>query len=146
MTALSADRRVPKAVAAPDGSQTGFITKMPVAATETIYKGAFVELDAGGDLVAAGVNTNQAFGIALEKADNSAGADAAISVSVLCGAVISHAVASGGKTELGNPVYAIDDQTLTTVATGNNLVGWLVSVPVVGDPLVKMAVLGQNID
>lgn len=130
MAALSADRLVPSVIQG--HASTGYVVNYGVEAAEIVYKGALVEVSADGYAQAANVGTGGAgiffLGIALEQSDNSASgaANGDTNVDVLVGAVIEHAVAGATVASIGDEVYASDDQTLTTTATSNVAVGWVV--------------------
>lgn len=146
MSALTADRKVKTRKI--DFNQGGLEVSYTVAASTTIYEGAFVRIDAGGDLVPCDGNDDAAtpcVGLALEHADNSNGADADISVKVLIGAVIRSGIGSEVKAVIADVVYSSDDQTLTLTAT-NEFVGWVVGMSNEGasEFLVKMAWPGQT--
>jgi hypothetical protein len=137
MAALTADRNPPVT------KVPGMILDLDVAASEVIYKGAFVEIDAGGDITASGVGTAQAFAIAQEQANNASGSDGDIRCKCMIGSIFEHAIASITKASIGSIVYASDDQTLTLVSTANNFVGWVVQVQDTGTALVKHAYAGE---
>lgn len=143
MAALSVDRQIPDTKQL-ETDQAGLAVDYDVAASTTIYKGAFVRIDAGGDIEpCAGTSTEPCLGIALVKADNSDGADGDITCKILVGAVIDHAVGSITKANIGDAVYTSDDQTLTLTSTTNELVGHLVGITGTNKGLIKTAWPGQ---
>jgi len=86
-----------------------------------VYKGGFVGLSAG---YARALTAGDRFaGLAYEEADNSAGADGAIAVRVYTQGDFEHALSGAAITDLGRPVFASADDTLTFVAAGNTFVG-----------------------
>lgn len=87
-----------------------------------LYKGGFVGVTAAGyarPLVAGDVFV----GLAYEEADNSAGADGAITTRVYTLSDIEHALSGAAITDVGRPVFASADDTLTFVSAGNSYVG-----------------------
>lgn len=97
--------------------------QLPVVASDIIYEGAAVGVvDAsghgrplvGGDLFA---------GFALAKLDNSAGAAAAASVSLVTKGKIQLSVTGAVITDRGQPVYAIDDNAFTFNPVGASFIG-----------------------
>lgn len=136
MAALTADRTVPNLHAIASGSG-GYIIDIGVAASTTIYKGSFVEPDAGGDIIGTST-TAGTIGLALEKADNSSGADNDITCKVLVGGVIEHTIGSATRADIGKIVYASDDQTLTFVATSNSKVGVCIGMNTAAEAIVQM--------
>jgi len=128
MADLTANRITPDVVNL-DSVQGGYTIQYGVKASEEIYVGAFVEIDASGDLTSAGTSATsfQALGIALERKTGSA-TDSEIKCKVLVGAVIQHAC-TATKADIGAMVYASDDQTLTvTQAATSGLIGQIVGL------------------
>lgn len=103
--------------------QLGDLEDYPVIAADIIYEGAAVGENGSGyarPLVAG----DPFLGFAQRKADNSAGAAGAINVRVLKKGNVKLAVASLAITANDRPnVYASDDATFTTDASGNSLIG-----------------------
>lgn len=100
---------------------------LPVKANAHIYKGALLGLSDG---YARGLVAGDAFaGIAYEEANNTGGADGAVSVRVYTGGDFEHTLASAARANNGAVVYASDDATLTLTASGNSPVGNQVDVP-----------------
>ena len=130
MTALAASRVLEyKMPTRPEGD----VVEVPVAAATTIYSGGFVGMLATGyaqPYVNSTVATSltgfdRLLGVALEEVDNSAGAAGALTVKVLISGCFKHAVSGLAITDIGTPVYASDDNTLTKVALGNCFAGWV---------------------
>lgn len=127
-----------------DPVQGGIVLNYAVVASDIIYQGALLEVAASGYVQPAGVGSGLQFaGLALEKADNSSGSAGDVTCKTLVGGFIEHDVASTTIANIGDPVYASDDQTLTLVSTGNALVGWIVQF-ISGDTcIVKCKYPGQ---
>jgi hypothetical protein len=112
MAALAADRTTPQ--------RAGTELELPVAAATKIYAGAIVAMNASGG--AAGYATKGAtatvlrgVGVAVEQADNSAGAAGDIRVKVRRGTWRFLNSASGDQitqADIGNDCYIVDDQTV----------------------------------
>ncbi len=103
----------------------------PVAATKKIYQGALVVLNATGFAEPATAATaKKAVGRAEALADNTTGADGAISIVVRSGTFKYLNSAAGdaiAKTEVGKPCFAVDDQTVAkTDGTGTRSVAGIV--------------------
>lgn len=98
----------------------------PVVAADVIYEGAAVGENASG--YARPLQAGDPFlGIAVAKADNTAGSAGDIDVQVRRRGLIRLPVA--GATIASNDgvaVYASDDDTFTTTATSNSLIGYVV--------------------
>lgn len=115
MAALAADRNTPY--------RTGEHFSFPVAASAKIYAGALVCINASGLAVKGATATGlKAAGVAQGLADNSAGGNSAINVSVRRG-VFRFANSSAGDAialaDVGATCYAVDDQTVAkTDGTG----------------------------
>jgi len=93
-----------------------------MATAVRIYKGAIVGLLAGGYArpLAAG---DRFAGIAYEEMDNTAGANGAKSVRVYTLGDFGVALSGAAVADMGRPVFASADDTLTFVAAGNTFVG-----------------------
>lgn len=119
MTALAKDRDTPR-IAAPADELTE-----PVAASEIIYRGAMASYNTSGDVVAAGIAAAKRFaGVAKKHADNSAGSAGDISALVSTTGIYEFA-GSGfdADTDLGKPVFALDDQTVSLDPSDGEFVG-----------------------
>lgn len=87
-----------------------------------VYKGAFVGLTAAG--YARGLVAGDGFaGLAYEEADNSAGADGAETVRVYTLGDFELTVTSVAQTDVGRPVFASADDTLSFAGNANSFVG-----------------------
>lgn len=106
--ALSAARNTP--------DKSGVLESHPVKASTKIYAGGLVCLDASGWAVpGAAATTLIAIGRAEETADNSAGANGAINVTVKRGIFRWKNSASGdliARAEIGDTCYVVDDETV----------------------------------
>lgn len=109
----------------------GELMDIPVLAATKIYEGALVAVDANGYAKNL-AGTDPIFaGIAYQQADNSAGASGAIKVRVRrtidggCPLILVAPVASATLANVGDTVYASDENTLTLVSTSNKAVGVL---------------------
>ena len=94
------------------------LRSLPVKAGSHVYKGAFVGLSGG---YARALTAGDAFaGIAYEEMDNSSGSDGDLAVRVFTMGDFEHALTGASRTNNKSAVYASDDDTLTTTATGNS--------------------------
>jgi len=114
------------------------LRRYPVAGGVHVYKGALVGLSGGyaRPLVAG----DRFLGIAYEESDNSAGAGGASWVRVFTQGDFEHALVGAAPADVGRPVYASADDTLTLSAAGNSYVGWLVDRPAAGVVIVRLNV------
>ncbi|MCC6446212.1 MAG: DUF2190 family protein [Armatimonadetes bacterium] len=113
-------------------AKVGQIIRYPVAAGAHIYKGALVCADADGYAVPAADTAGYAFlGVAAEESDNTGGADDDASVRVLKTGTVEVARAAASRTDIGQPFYIADDQTVTDAATASQdiLAGYAVEAP-----------------
>lgn len=117
MTTLAADK--------PRPIEQGEKNAFPVIASDIIYEGAAVGLvDATGH--ARPLTTADRFvGFAEVKADNSAGSAAAINVKVFERGKIELAVTGAVITDVGQPVYASDDDTFTLNPASGPFIGFV---------------------
>jgi hypothetical protein len=100
---------------------------IPVIASDIIYEGAAVgESSSSG--TARPLEANDTFlGFADRKADNSAGAASAIDVRVVTkGEIVLSITGVSSTAQLGDTVYASDDDTFTMTAGSNTAIGKLV--------------------
>jgi predicted RecA/RadA family phage recombinase len=96
-------------------------------AVDIIYRGAIVMHNAAGYLAPAASGNGSYFaGIAEEKKDNSAGSAGDINCRYKRDGVYLLTGAGFAQTDIGEKVYASDDQTITKTATTNVLVGQVV--------------------
>jgi hypothetical protein len=109
----------------PRAFEIGSRNEHPVIAADIIFEGAAVGLvDATGH--ARPLNAADRFaGFAEAKADNSAGAAAAINVRVVESGKIQLAVTGAVITDAGQPVYASDDDTFGFSPVGGSFVGFV---------------------
>lgn len=107
----------------PRSYELGDINEIPVVATDIIYEGAAVGDNASGyarPLVAA----DPFLGFAMRKADNSAGSAGDINVQVKeRGKIQLTVVGVTGVGDVGETVYASDDNTFTLTSSGNTAIG-----------------------
>lgn len=133
MTALAADR-VPPA----DIGDKGEVHSYDVTASDIIYRGALVSINASGNVYPTpGDGNGEVIGIAVEKADNAAGAAAAIKCKVRTSGTFEDVLSGATKADIGAAVYCTDDQVITLVTTTNDKVGWIVAVPAAGTVHVR---------
>ena len=116
MTTLAAD--TPRTI------EVGERNEFPVVASDIIYEGAAV-----GIVIASGharplTSVDQFVGFAEDKADNSAGAAAAINVRVIKKGSVLLAVTGAVITDVGNPVYAQDDNAFSFLKASGVFIGY----------------------
>ena len=131
----------------------GMKVDLPVAASTVIYKNSLVGLNATGYLTSyvpwaqAVAPTGTPFkGLALEHVASQT-SDGDATCSVLVDGYFEYALSAAAQADVGKPVYALDNSTLTklrvpaAVATGGGyeLVGIIAGVPATGTVLVAMA-------
>lgn len=122
--ALSANKMISsvdgRACFTPSGQQQAY----PVKTGVHIYRGALVALDADGDLcLAADEASTVPVGVAMDEADNTAGADGAISCTVDIGGCImefTHTAGSQTGANRGDVVYADGDDAVDIEANVTN--------------------------
>jgi len=103
----------------------GDINEFPVIATDIIYEGAAVGLvDATGHARPL-TSADKFAGFCIEKADNSAGAAAAINCRVYRRGTVKLSVSGAVATDVDQPVYATDDNVFTFLPTGAKFVGFV---------------------
>jgi hypothetical protein len=117
MTTLAANK--------PRAYELGERNHLPVIASDIIYEGAAVGLvDASGHARPL-TSADRFVGFAVAKADNSLGAAAAINVEVVKKGEIELSVSGAVITDVGQPVYATDDDTFVFLPTGAVFIGFV---------------------
>lgn len=117
MTTLAADT--------PRDYELGDRNEFPVIASDIIYEGAAV-----GTVIASGharplTSVDKFVGFAEKKADNSAGAAAAINVRTIKNGMIKLAITGAVITDVNQPVYAQDDNTFSFIKTSGVFIGFM---------------------
>lgn len=117
MTTLAANK--------PRAYELGERNHLPVIASDIIYEGAAVGLVRSTGHARPLVATDKFVGFAVSKADNSAGAAAAINVETVKSGEIELTVSGVTITDIGQPVYATDDDTFTMSPVSSVFVGFV---------------------
>jgi hypothetical protein len=117
MTTLAANK--------PRAYELGDRNEFPVIATDIIYEGAAVGLVDGTGHARPLAAGDRFAGFAESKADNSAGAAAAINVRTIESGKIELAVSGAVITDVGQPVYATDDDTFVFSPVGGSFIGFV---------------------
>ncbi len=113
MTALAKDRAT--------AYREGIEIELPVAASTKIYAGSMVMISATGFAIPGADTASCKWGgVATQQADNSAGADGAITVRVRRTGVFEFAATSITQAMLGDTMYIADDQTFDDAAGPTN--------------------------
>jgi hypothetical protein len=103
--------------------ELGDIQELPVVATDIIYEGAAVG-DNGSGYARPLVAADPFLGFAESKVDNSAGAAGDKNVRVkTCGQIVLSVTGVTGVGDVGEAVYASDDDTFTLTSTSNTAIG-----------------------
>jgi hypothetical protein len=117
MTTLAANK--------PRAFEIGDRNELPVIASDIIFEGAAVGVvDASGHARPLAA-TNRFAGFAECKADNSSGAAADINVRVIEKGKVQLAVSGAVATDIGQPVYATDDDTFVFNPAGAVFIGFV---------------------
>lgn len=105
--------------------ELGDRAEFPVIASDIIYEGAAVGLvDATGHARPL-TSADKFVGFAEKRANNSAGAAAAINVRTIKKGEISLSVSGAVITDVGQPVYATDDNTFVFTPVGSVFIGFV---------------------
>ena len=137
MTTLAADKYRDKIL--------GTINELPVIATHIIYEGAAVGVVIGTGLARPLTSVDKFAGFAQTKADNSAGIASAINVKVIASGKIKLSVSGAVITDVGQPVYATDDDTFAFTPVGGIYVGKVIRFVSAGVVEVQFDVV-TNVD
>lgn len=117
MTTLAANK--------PRAYELGNRNQLPVIAADIIYEGAAVGVVAASGHARPLVAGDEFAGFAEQKADNSGGAAAAIMVDLIKSGEIELAVAGAVITDVGQPVYAGDDDTFSFNPADGSFIGFV---------------------
>jgi len=103
----------------------GEVNEIPMITTDIIYEGAAV-----GTVIASGharplTSVDKFVGFAEQKCDNSTGAAAAKNVRVVTKGTAKLSVSGAVITDVGQPVYATDDDTFVFLPTGGVFIGFV---------------------
>lgn len=90
----------------------GVEVELPVAANTKIYSGSMVCVNADGYAApAANISGYRFMGVAMEQVDNSCGANGVLTVRLRRVGVFEFDAANLTQAQVGNAMYAVDDQT-----------------------------------
>jgi hypothetical protein len=117
MTTLANDK--------PRSYELGDHNDFPVIASDIIYEGAAVGIVSGTGHARPLAAGDRFGGFAQYKADNSAGAAAAINVRVVKSGEVQLTVSGAVITDVGQPVYATDDDTFVFTPVASVFVGFV---------------------
>lgn len=113
------------AVDTPRNEELGTINEIPVIASDIIYEGAAVGVVAATGHARPLTAADKFAGFAERKADNSAGGAAAINVRVKKKGTAQLAITGAVITDIGQPVYATDDNTFSFSPAGGVFIGFV---------------------
>lgn len=111
------------AVNSPRTWSLGDISDYPVIANDIIYDGAAVGLVDGTGHARPLTTADRFCGFAIEKADNTGGSAAAITVKTRIKGQVQLSVSGAVITDIGQPVYASDDDTFTLNPADGQFIG-----------------------
>lgn len=117
MTTLAANK--------PRSYELGNRNHLPVIASDIIYEGAATGIVAASGHARPLTSVDKFGGFAVAKADNSAGAAAAIYVEVVNSGEIQLTISGAVITDVDQPVYATDDDTFVLTPVGGVFVGFI---------------------
>ena len=101
----------------------GTISEYPVIANDIVYEGAAVGLVLASGHARPLTSVDLFCGFAEKKADNTGGSAAAINVRVVQEGIVKLSVSGAVITDVGQPVYATDDNTFVFLPAGGVYVG-----------------------
>ena len=104
----------------------GDVNEIPVIAADIIYEGAAVGVVKASGHARPLISSDKFAGFAEAKADNSVGSAADINVRMAARGVVKLSVSGAVITDVGQPIYATDDDTFVFLPTGGVYVGKVV--------------------
>lgn len=100
----------------------GELARYPLAAGARVWKGGLVGIGPGGLVAAASDAAGEvAAGVAYESADNSNGIAGAITLRVQKVGSYVYGKSGAVQGDVGKTAFVVDDNTVSTAATGNNV-------------------------
>lgn len=105
--------------------ELGNINEVPVIATDIIYEGAAIGIVSASGHARPLTSSDQFGGFAEQKADNAAGSAADINVRFKRKGIIELSVSGAVITDIGQPVYATDDDTFIFLPTAAVFIGYV---------------------
>lgn len=103
--------------------ELGDLNSLPMVATDIIYEGAAVGIEAASGN-ARPLNAGDAFaGFCIQNADNATGSAGDVRVQVKTHGEVQLPVTNVAAADIGKPVYASDDDTFVLTATSNSYIG-----------------------
>ncbi|MFQ5494200.1 MAG: hypothetical protein ACE5EX_02365 [Phycisphaerae bacterium] len=115
-----------------------------VAAAAHVFKGGLVGLTTGGYARPLSAGDPLA-GVAYEEIDNTTGADGDLSVRVFTLGDFRMTLSGAAVADLGRPVFASADDTLTFTAAGNSFVGRVQDLVTTGDIILRIDPSGRKV-
>jgi hypothetical protein len=103
----------------------GAVNEIPVIASDIIYEGAAVGVVTASGHARPLTAVDRFVGFAIEQANNAAGAAAAINCRVWRSGTAVLTVAGAVITDIGQPVYATDDNAFAMLPTGGVFIGFV---------------------
>src|SRR3990172_8303071 len=104
----------------------GDVNEIPVIAADIIYEGSAVGVVKASGHARPLTSADKFAGFAEAKADNSVGSAADINVRMAARGVVKLSVSGAVITDVGQPIYATDDDTFVFLPTGGVYVGKVV--------------------
>lgn len=113
------------AVNTPRPKELGNVNEIPVVANDIIYEGAAVGIVAASGHARPLTAADKFAGFCLSKVDNTGGAAAALTVRVDKAGMVQIPVSGCVITDVGQPVYAQDDNAFSFVGTAGVFIGYV---------------------
>ena len=111
---------------------------LAVKAATTIYRGGLVGLDRASGYVRPLQAGDQFQGLAYEQCDNSSGSNGDREVILFTQGDFESSLSGASKTDIGRPVFASDDNTLTLSGGNASYIGQIIDVPANGQIIVRI--------
>ena len=111
---------------------------LAVKGSTKIYRGALVGLDRSSGYVRALNSSDQFQGLAYEQCENSSGSNGDREVIIFTQGDFEFTLSGIAKTDIGRPIFASDDNTLTLSGGSASYIGVIVDVPTSGTAIVRI--------
>lgn len=121
-------------------SVVGRENALPVQASSTIYAGSACTIDTGGEVGPLATGEVGFVGFAIAKADNSGGSAGDINARIMTSGEIELTVTGlDDNNDIGDIVYATDDNTFTLTASGASAIGKVSQIVNLTDNVCRVA-------
>ncbi len=115
-----------------------------VKGSTTIYRGSLVSLERSSGYARPLNAADMFLGVAYGQCDNSSGSNGDMEATVFTQGDFEMSLAGAARTDIGKPVFASDDATLSFAGNGKSYVGYVVDSPASGSIILRIDPCGRG--